>query len=219
MLWHACAPAASPESRAETRICRQPRSWGMRPHCMVGWALWTHRLQHAAASAAGHDCPCGNVLLSLMAGKAVAIHLGFRVQSVSHSSVGCPSSCGMRLRFGRFGGCSRLQTAIADQSEGARLARLLCCSLALVSGPAGCSACASSWCGRPVEASDCIRSGGGGSCRARAPRRHQRLHARRPPPCPPGLPPLPGAQTAAMDTCMQRSCFPTHCSQCVAGRP
>ena len=33
----------------------------MRPHCMVGWALWTHRLQHVAASTVGHDCPCGNV--------------------------------------------------------------------------------------------------------------------------------------------------------------
>ena len=43
------------------RICRQPGSWGMHPHCMVGWALWTHRLQRVAALTVGYDCSCQNV--------------------------------------------------------------------------------------------------------------------------------------------------------------
>ena len=173
----------------------------MHPHCMVGRALWTHRLQHMAASAVGHDCHVGMFKASLMAGKATAIHLGFRVQSVSHSLVG------MLLRFPLCWDAwvcwPPSQTSLKGRDSRA------CSALALrwFPGPLAVLPVRVHGVAALLKPSACIRSGGGSSCRAQVPRWHQRLHGPQPRPCPPGLPPLPGAQTAAMGTCTQRNRF------------
>ena len=123
----------------------------MRPHCMVGWALWIHRLQHVATLTVGHNCPCGNVQ---------DVRFGWQHHDHTpsiYSSCFSHSLIGMLLR----------SPSLWD----AWVARLLWSSLALVFHARWrCSTWARSRYGRPVETSDCIRSGGGSSCRARAPR-------------------------------------------------
>ena len=61
VLWHACVPAANPESRAETRDLPPSRKLGNAPASHCGLCSLEYRLQHVASLTARHNYPCGNV--------------------------------------------------------------------------------------------------------------------------------------------------------------
>ena len=134
MLWHACAPAASPESRAETQNLPPTRKLGDAPalHCglgsqdpqaaaHVGLALTDSTL---LVYYVGHDCPCGSIC-GFSVGWQSHGHIARVCESCFlHSHVGTLLQCPL---FGDAWVCwPQLHTRLKGQGLRACLALAVC---------------------------------------------------------------------------------------------